>query len=233
MKFKSIIGVLALGFIGACSNPPPKIAGPPGGLPPSPPARGGSINYVIDPARSELRLLVYRAGAMARLGHNHVIVNHPLGWVHWAPRSADAGFALQLKTDGFIVDDDAARRAAGDDFTTLVDDDAKRGTLRNMLGADLLNADAYPALLIRSVSIAGDEPALKALLVIEVAGHATRMTLALNVRHGDGNLTADAEFTLRQSELGLKPFSVMLGALQVRDDFTVKCHIVAAARGAT
>jgi hypothetical protein len=33
---------------------------------------------------------------------------------------------------------------------------------------------------------------------------------------------------LRQSALGLKPFSIMLGALQVQDEFTVKFTLVAA-----
>jgi hypothetical protein len=35
---------------------------------------------------------------------------------------------------------------------------------------------------------------------------------------------------LRQSELGLKPFSIMLGALQVQDQMVVKFRIVAKPR---
>ena len=34
--------------------------------------------YRVDENQSELRVLVYRAGAMARLGHNHVLVNRAL-----------------------------------------------------------------------------------------------------------------------------------------------------------
>ena len=38
--------------------------------------------YRIDAAQSELRVLVYRAGPLARFGHNHVMVNRAIsGWV--------------------------------------------------------------------------------------------------------------------------------------------------------
>src|SRR5260370_42498858 len=42
-----------------------------------PPA--GAAAYSIDSAQSELRLLVHRAGPLARLGHNHVILNRAIG----------------------------------------------------------------------------------------------------------------------------------------------------------
>jgi hypothetical protein len=42
-------------------------------------------------------------------------------------------------------------------------------------------------------------------------------------------LSAAGTFELRQSALGLAPFSVMLGALQVRDDMRLKFRIVAIA----
>ena len=47
----------------------------------------------------------------------------------------------------------------------------------------------------------------------------------LNV--GD-HLTATGEFSVKQSDLGLKPFSVLGGALQVQDQMKVKFSVVAA-----
>jgi len=43
----------------------------------------------------------------------------------------------------------------------------------------------------------------------------------------ESTLEASGEFPLRQSELGLTPFSAMLGALQVQDEMRVSFHIVA------
>jgi len=50
-------------------------------------------------------------------------------------------------------------------------------------------------------------------------------------RLGDGVLTATGEFPLRQSELGLTPFSAMLGALQVQDEMRIRLRVVARAAG--
>jgi hypothetical protein len=44
-----------------------------------------------------------------------------------------------------------------------------------------------------------------------------------------GTLDLSGTLTLRQSELGLTPFSAMLGALQVQDEMHVSFHIVARA----
>ncbi len=83
--------------------------------PASPRALAGAT-YRIDSARSELRILVYRAGAMAMLGHNHVIANRALsGWVRYSGKVTEASFALTVPDAGFVVDDDgdAPRRRRG------------------------------------------------------------------------------------------------------------------------
>jgi hypothetical protein len=43
-----------------------------------------------------------------------------------------------------------------------------------------------------------------------------------------GRLAASGALTVSQSALGLTPFSVLLGALRVRDDMSVKFRFVAA-----
>jgi len=55
-------------------------------------------------------------------------------------------------------------------------------------------------------------------------------SFAVPVRYrleGKGTLEISGEFPLRQSELGLTPFSALLGALQVQDEMRVNFHIVA------
>jgi hypothetical protein len=63
-----------------------------------------------------------------------------------------------------------------------------------------------------------------------VRGQLRSFTVPVRYRlAGDGSLEAAGEFPLRQSELGLMPFSAMLGALQVQDEMRVSFHIVARA----
>ena len=91
------IGALAL-LLTACGGLKPRHAAPPSpeesvsrpGLPP------GRI-YHVDEKQSELRVLVYRAGPLARFGHNHVIVNHAIrGVVSVAEGAGESVFRLNL-----------------------------------------------------------------------------------------------------------------------------------------
>ena len=233
--FKNLsIGVLAL-FLAACgvfkvrpAAPPPKpeesISRP--GLPP------GRV-YRIDEKQSELRILVYRAGPLAHFGHNHVIVNHAVrGAVNLADIPGDSVFWLTVPVADFVVDDAHARREEGADFAADVPDAAKSGTLHNMLSAALLNADEFPVIAVRSVAGSGarggpDAGALTATVAISVAGHESTVDVPLTLHVDARRLSAVGSLEIRQSALGLTPFSLMLGALQVQDGMTIKFEFVA------
>jgi hypothetical protein len=231
---RSSIGVLAL-LLAACGVPKVRHAAPPPkpeesiskpGLPP------GTV-YRIDENQSELRILVYRAGPLAHFGHNHVIVNHAiLGAVNLADVPGDSAFWLTVPVAGFVVDDVQARREEGGDFAGDIPDDAKSGTLHNMLTAALLNADEFPEIAVRSVAESGTRAAsgagaLTATVAISVAGHESAVDVPLTLQVDSHRLSATGSLELRQTALGLTPFSLMLGALQVQDAMTIKFEIVA------
>jgi polyisoprenoid-binding protein YceI len=213
-----------------CGAPKPKepTLGP--GAAPSrkAPAAISGQRYRIDGARSELRVLVYRAGLMASVGHNHVIVNRSLeGWIMEGANVADASFALNVPTAEFVVDQAEARSEEGADFAEVVADDAKAGTLHNMLGPKVLDAAEHPAVSVRSVAIAESGTALEATVAIEVAGHESRLTVPFTLERSSGRLTARGALTVRQTALGLTPLSILLGALRVEDEMGIKFVLIA------
>jgi hypothetical protein len=228
------IGVLAL-LLAACGVPKVRHAAPPPKSEESMPRPGlppGRV-FRIDENQSELRILVYRAGLLARFGHNHVIVNHAIrGTVNLADAPGDSVFRLNVPAAGFVVDDVHARRKEGADFAGDVPDDAKSGTLHNMLSAALLNADEFPVIAVRGVEGSGARAApgsgaLTAAVTISVAGHESTVVVPLTLQVDSRRLSATGSMELRQSALGLTPFSLMLGALQVQDAMTIKFDIVA------
>ena len=90
---------------------------------------------------SELRVLVYRAGALANLGHNHVMVNHGVTGAVQVGATLDASsFTLQVPVEAFVVDEAEARREEGSDFEGDIAEEAKAGTRLHMLSAALLDA---------------------------------------------------------------------------------------------
>ncbi len=191
------------------------------------------MSFKIDSKQSDLRILVYRAGAMARLGHNHVIVNRALvGWVDLAAKITDSAFALQVPVGAFEVDNAALRLEEGGDFPGEIDSGSIDGTLRNMQSAALLNVASYPTVNVKSVAVSGVQPGLVVTLAISVAGHESRIVVPFTMvgLRAEQRIQASGNFVLRQSDLGLTPISVMLGALQVQDEMRLKFTIIAVAR---
>jgi polyisoprenoid-binding protein YceI len=222
--FKILGASLAL-LLTACGAPKSRPAGSPH---PVAPAVSQAASYHLDRARSELRILVYRAGPMERLGHNHVIVNRAVdGGVAYTGDLAGASFSLTVPSAAFRVDDAGMRAEEGADFSEDVSDDAKAGTLHNMLSPAVLDAAQFPDIAIRSVAIINTNGSLEATLEVSVAGHESTVVAPFTVDISPGKLTARGALTLRQSALGLTPLSIFLGALRVQDEMRVKFRFVA------
>jgi polyisoprenoid-binding protein YceI len=98
-----------------------------------------------------------------------------------------------------------------------------------MLSTAVLDADAFPAISIDSVAVTKRAAAggFEATVTVGVAGHESRLVVPIAVQSDATHLSATGSLELRQSTLGLTPYSLMLGALQVQDAITVKFKIVA------
>jgi YceI-like domain len=193
----------------------PRLPGQPTATLQSLPAPG---EYPIDSGSSELRLLVYRAGPLANLGHNHVMVNRTLtGRVQIGDSVSASSFSLSAAVDGFVIDDAQARSEAGADFLGDIPEDAKAGTRRNMLSSAVLNGAEFPDITVKSISLTGTLDALSAELEISAAGHTSRMAAPFTLQGDAHHFTAVGSMELRQTALGLTPYSLLHGALQVQD----------------
>jgi YceI-like domain len=222
---KIAVAVLTL-CMTACAATHPRPAAPP----PSAQAVLRSLppagEYQIDSNGSELRLLVYRAGPLRNLGHNHVMVNRAVtGYVQIGADVSASSFFLGMRADGFVIDDAQSRQEEGGDFTGDVPEDAKAGTGRNMLSSAVLNAAEYPEITVRSTSVTGSLNQLNVDLEISAAGHTSRMSVPLILQGDAHHFIAEGSVELRQSALGLVPYSLMHGALQVQDAMQLKFKI--------
>jgi hypothetical protein len=180
--------------------------------------------YAIDSNGSELRLLVYRAGPLAALGHNHVVVSRAVtGVVQVGASVAESSFSLSVPVESFVVDDSQARREEGDDFPGDIPRDAKLGTRRNMLSSALLDAEHFAAITVTSMTLSGGTPEDPvAELTINVAGHEAKLSAPFHLQGNAYRMMATGTMELRQSALGLTPHSLLHGALQVQDAMQLK-----------
>ena len=209
----------------------PGAGAPPTAVPPTAvpatvlPARG---TYRIDSSQSELRLLVYRAGALASLGHNHVILNRTMnGFIEVGSTLAASSFFFTASIEAFIVDDALARSEEGEDFNSDVSDSAKTGTWNNMTGPAVLNAEKYPVIGVHSVRVEELQGVPTATVIVSVAGRDSSVLVPFVLHKETYGLSASASFELNQSAIGMTPFTAMLGALAVRDTMVVKLKVIA------
>ena len=232
---------LLLAILSGCPAPPHAPAPPPVAVPAPPsaaPLQG--TPYDIVPDASLLTILVYRAGPLASAGHNHVIASHALSGTIYVPADLmRSSFEVRVPVATLTVDEAALRaQQPGSDFPPDVPESAKEGTRRNMLGEALLYASQYPEIVLRALRLAPPPPTsgagaagthtVLAQVQSTVRGQQRTFAVPVSYRLGDDrSLLVTGELPLRQSDLGLTPFSAMLGALQVQDEMHVSFRIVA------
>jgi polyisoprenoid-binding protein YceI len=229
-RLAPVVGLIAtILLISGCPStavrpPPTKEALPEIG---APDVRGATI-YTIDSNASNVQIHVFRGGTLSRLGHNHVMTSKHVTGRIWLQSSIErSGFEMAVPVAQLVVDDAQARAAAGSEFPGEIPEDDRDGTRKNMLRAEVLDAEHFPKISLRSVRIAGTQqkPQVVARIVIKDVARDVAVPATLAV--AGNRLTATGEFDIQQTNFGIKPFSIGLGALEVLDRLHIKFEIVA------
>ncbi|OEZ48998.1 YceI-like domain protein [Janthinobacterium sp. MP5059B] len=217
----------ACALLAACTPfaPPPAASLPAAPVPapamqaPAWQQQGVQVLHIV-PQESLLTITVRRGGALARLGHDHVIASRSLQGVV-APAPGRAQFRFRL--DEMSVDEESLRQAAG--LTTTPSADAIAGTRHNML-VRVLEAERYPW-----VRIDARRTGNKEVLEADITLHGVTRTVQLPVRieqAADGRrLQASGSLLLKQSDFGIVPFAVLGGAMAVQDQMELAFRITA------
>jgi hypothetical protein len=223
----------ALLGIGGCQRTPQREIAAPQPLPPqAAPVTADAAHYQVDSQLSDVRVLVYRAGPLATFGHNHVIrAGVVTGDVYLDAEFQRSSFALSLPVDAFEVDPPAMRFIEEEDFATQPSAEAIAGTTQNMLGPDILDAARYPVIRVQSVKLVGPVWGPDMTVSTEIRGVVRQQTAPVALELCDDRLIATGSLTIRQSDYGITPFSVLGGGLQVRDTLKLRFRIVAERMG--
>jgi hypothetical protein len=188
--------------------------------------------YRILPADSDLRMLVYRAGPLAHLGHNHVIEARELdGTIELAPEPAQSKLRLRIPVNALVVDDPEARARSGADFAGPIDPEGIAGTRANMLGPQVLAAERWPVIRLEGRLVAG--PLASPTLEVDIRIRDRELTRRIPVRIAalpHGKMRVVGGFGVRQTEFGMTPVTALDGALRVSDEVDLVFDLVAARR---
>lgn len=187
-------------------------------------AAAGGRSFTLDPGKSTVRIYVFRGGRAGRVGHNHVLSAPRFAGFFFLPAAgaSNGRFDLEFRLDQLAIDDPASRADLGSAFSSVLSAEDMDATRRHMLGADNMQADQFPLVRVRSLRITGESPKFAAEVRIEMHGQAREIRLPLDVRGLPDHLAVAGSFVLRQSDFGVKPYSVLGGLLAVEDEVVIE-----------
>jgi polyisoprenoid-binding protein YceI len=193
---------------------------------------GGAV-FRLSPKESVVRIYAFRGGRAGRAGHNHVLSAPQFsGFFYLPPNGAASGrFDLAFRLDQLELDDPAKRATLGPAFSSVLTPDDIYSTRAHLLGADGLQADRFPWVRIRSLQISGEAPKFAAKIQIELHGEQRNQWVPLNVDQLSDRLSASGSLVLRQSDFGVRPYSLLGGFLSVQDEVVVDFKLTGARSG--
>jgi hypothetical protein len=184
-------------------------------------ARSGQPVFEIDPGRSIVIIEVRRAGTLAHLGHDHVVASHDVrGYI--APREGRAD--VYVSVADLVVDEAQLREAAVFDTQPSAADIA--GTRNNML-TRVLRSGEHPFVF---VSVTGARAGATHRVVrptLIVNGIERAQDVDATINETDESIRVTGQTVVLQTDFGIRPFSILGGALQVADAITVRFDIFA------
>lgn len=186
----------------------------------------GKDVFRLVPATSRVDVLVRREGPLARFGHDHVITVRELeGFLLIGQRGEDSLARLRFPVERLEVDALEARRRY--QLDTEPDEADINATRENMLRG-VLESGRWPYIFIEMSELAGQQGRLRAALEVRVQDtvYSSRETFELS-RQGE-EIVVEGTLLLRQTELGLEPFTALGGGLRVADTLEILLSLRAA-----
>ena len=181
--------------------------------------------YTIVAAESSFWVFVAKAGLLSGLAHDHEIgIKSFSGRVVIPALGAGEG-SLQLEID--------ARSLAVLDKKPSEEDRAKiAGSMHN----EVLASAQYPKITFKSVSVSDLKPtgATGASLILNgdltLHGVTKRIAIPVALTLVDQQLRATGNYTLKQTDYGIKPYSAAGGTVKVKDEVVIHFNLVAKAQ---
>lgn len=167
-------------------------------------------------------ILVGKAGPLSGLGHRHVVRVGGLRGFAKLDGKGHGQADLRFPVNALAVDPAAAQKLYA--HYNMPSSKEVAGTRAHMLGP-VLASSRYPRVTLHVTGrIGGTPPALDAAITL----HGVRRTLKIGgaFTHTGSDLTARGRFSIKQSAFGITPYSVMLGALRVKDRLQIRYHLI-------
>ena len=201
------------------------------------------VEVEIDPEASILAAVTRKEGIAARLAHDHFIVaSASEARLTFDPENPLAStFELRVESEALEVDPPELQARwypvleglglLESPFADLSEKDREK-IRKAMLGKKQLASAEHSHLgvrledLVAETSTVGGEPMThRGTLALEVRGETVRRPVSARYSLEDGRLKIDAVATFSFTDWGIEPYSALLGAIKVADEFYLFTHL--------
>src|SRR5712691_4805183 len=182
-------------------------------------AAQGKPVFRVDSRESLVVIEVRRSGSLARLGHDHVIASHEVGG-YVAPDEGRADLLVALER--LAVDEAALRAEAG--FDTQPSESDIEGTRANML-EKVLEAEKFPFALIRVSGANARQGDVTLSVAITLHGGTRTLQVPARIDADAGAMSVTGRFSFDQTDFGITPYSLLGGAIAVKNGVDLRFRI--------
>jgi polyisoprenoid-binding protein YceI len=186
-------------------------------------AQDAVVHYQVDPEIGRLTVRVSASGLLSVMGHNPTIaVGDYSGEASVAADSLDqASFRMTIQAESLTVTDDISQK--------------DKLEIESRMNQEVLETARYPSIGFESSSITASKIGVnsytvKALGNVSLHGVSRVQTIVAQVAFDGATLRAFGEFSLRQTDFGIKLVSVAGGALKAKDEVKISFDITARKR---
>lgn len=170
---------------------------------------------MLGPADGSIELHTNVAGAAARMGHRLVIA-----FDEWTVTAEVAETAVEHVAVDIVMD--SLRVVSGSGGATPLSPVDKQLIRRNALKS--LHAGDHPRATFASTEIEQDGDILQVAGDLQIAGTTKRVVMSFTVQ----GRSVTGRVPVPQTAFGVKPYSLMMGALQIADEVLVEVQLTAA-----
>ena len=181
------------------------------------PAEG---RYKISAGQSRFIVRAFASGLLSALAHDHTIsIRDFTGEARFTYVTIEpASLQLTIKSDSLAVTDKVS--------------DSDRKKIEDTMRGEVLEADKYPEIIFKSTSVTAsriDEGKYQAKISGDLTLHGTtrNVTFDASVTFYEASLRTQGQFSLKQSDYGIKPVSVAGGTIKVKNELKLSFDIVA------
>jgi polyisoprenoid-binding protein YceI len=183
-------------------------------------AEGLAPSYVVDADKSRFVVRASATGLLSAFGHNPSIAIRNFTGEAWLRAQSPEMSSLRLQID-------AASLATTGDVN-----DKDRREMDRAMKEDVLETDRYPEIRFESSGAQASKIA-EGMYRMKIAGKLTLhgverdLEIACNVTADENSLRANGDFSIRQTDYGIRPVSAAGGTIKLKDELKLTFDIAA------